>query len=282
MADKNIGFIINESSSDAIEFKMVEDNKDRVIAEGVIQTAEQVNRNKRCYARNDLAKEIKGDRTKELLTTGNLKGEAGHPQSKELVRQSVIDPKLVQVQYLKLWMDGNDVKAWFRGTNNELGESFDKDLRNGEKPSFSLRALGSIENQGGKAYVRNLKIITWDRVYYPSHPTAYMSKLITEGAVDDLYRFNVPSIVHEFGNEQIVEPGFQLITPFTNASVKNYIMQESANMKTILDNFDVFYQSISLNESGNMVSLVDKDYNTICVPMERYVQNEIMNYCLGR
>ena len=48
MADKNIGFIINESSSDAIEFKMVEDNKDRVIAEGVIQTAEQVNRNKRC------------------------------------------------------------------------------------------------------------------------------------------------------------------------------------------------------------------------------------------
>ena len=282
MADKNLGFIINEVSSDAIQFKIAKESDERVIGEGIIQTAEQLNRNKRCYGKNDLASEIKSPRMKELIPTGNLKGEAGHPQSKELARQSVIDPKLVQVQYLKLWMDGNDVKAWFRGTNNDLGASFDQDLRHGEKPSFSLRALGSIENKNGKAYVKNLKVITWDRVYFPSHPTAYTTKLITEGALDDFYTIKTPDIVLEYGNEFVVDPGYQLITPFTNRQVQNFIVQESSNVKAIIDNFDVFYQSISLNEAANQVTLVDKEYNTVCVPLERYVQNEIMNYCIGR
>ena len=277
MAISNIGYIINESAATEIEFKVKNDDGYRVLAEGTIQEAEQLNRNRRVYAHKDLYREIYvTPRTKELLTTGNLKGEAGHPDAKDLA-------KLVQVQYTKLWMDGNKVKAHFRGTNNQFGDEFDKDLRYGEKPSFSLRALGSIENRNGKAYVNNLRIITWDRVYYPSHPTAYMEKIISEGTelMDKPYKLKANmDMIKEYGNTQAVEEGYQIIAPFSNKSVVDFIKQESCNLQTIIENFDVFYQSISLSESGKMVTLVDKNYDTIFVPLEKYIQNEIMNYCM--
>ena len=180
-------------------------------------------------------------------------------------------------------MDGNKVKARFRGTNNQFGDEFDKDLRYGEKPSFSLRALGSIENRNGKAYVNNLRVITWDRVYYPSHPTAYMEKLVSESAElqEKPYKLKVnQDLIKEYGNIQGVEEGFQIIAPFSNKNIIDYIKQESTNIKTIIENFDCFYQSIALSENGKMVTLVDKNYDTIFVPLEKYVQNEIMNYCL--
>ena len=284
MAISNIGYIINESAATEIEFKVKNDDGYRVLAEGTIQEAEQLNRNRRVYAHKDLYREIYvTPRTKELLTTGNLKGEAGHPDAKDLARQAKIEPKLVQVQYTKLWMDGNKVKAHFRGTNNQFGDEFDKDLRYGEKPSFSLRALGSIENRNGKAYVNNLRIITWDRVYYPSHPTAYMEKIISEGTelMDKPYKLKANmDMIKEYGNTQAVEEGYQIIAPFSNKSVVDFIKQESCNLQTIIENFDVFYQSISLSESGKMVTLVDKNYDTIFVPLEKYIQNEIMYYCL--
>lgn len=284
MAISNIGYIINESAATEIEFKVKNDDGYRVLAEGTIQEAEQLNRNRRIYAHKDLYREIYvTPRTKELLTTGNLKGEAGHPDAKDLARQAKIEPKLVQVQYTKLWMDGNKVKAHFRGTNNQFGDEFDKDLRYGEKPSFSLRALGSIENRNGKAYVNNLRIITWDRVYYPSHPTAYMEKIISEGTelMDKPYKLKANmDMIKEYGNTQAVEEGYQIIAPFSNKSVVDFIKQESCNLQTIVENFDVFYQSISLSESGKMVTLVDKNYDTIFVPLEKYIQNEIMYYCI--
>ena len=226
MAISNIGYIINESAATEIEFKVKNDDGYRVLAEGTIQEAEQLNRNRRIYAHKDLYREIYvTPRTKELLTTGNLKGEAGHPDAKDLARQAKIEPKLVQVQYTKLWMDGNKVKAHFRGTNNQFGDEFDKDLRYGEKPSFSLRALGSIENRNGKAYVNNLRIITWDRVYYPSHPTAYMEKIISEGTelMDKPYKLKANmDMIKEYGNTQAVEEGYQIVTPVTNKNVIDY------------------------------------------------------------
>ena len=276
------GFIICEGSNSDVEFNITGDyNGERVIAEGTIQEAEVQNRNRRCYGRDDLFREIHSPRTRELVTTGNFKGEAGHPSSNDLARQQKIDPQLEQVLFTKLWMDGNLVKANFMGTNNALGESFDKDLRMGQKPSFSLRALGSIENRGGKSYVRNLRVITYDRVYYPSHTKAYTSKIISEGAeyLEDNFIFRTPDIVTENGNIMEVEEGYQIITPITNRSVVDYIMQESANLDTIIKNFDTIYESISVSEDGKYVTLVDKNYETIMMPLERHIQNEIMNFC---
>jgi hypothetical protein len=275
-----LAYIICESSAKDVEFNIVNQNRDFVIAEGIIQEAEEENRNKRCYAHDDLYKEIHCAKQQEMVTSGNFKGEAGHPSANDLARQQKVDPFMEQVWYTKLWMEGNLVKANFRGTNNDLGRSFNDDLKDGAKPSFSLRALGTIIQNAGKAYVRNLKIVTYDRVYYPSHPKAYTTKIISEGASAQANKYiYIPKMVEEHGNIQLVEEGFQIITPITNASVRDYIMAESANLNTIVNNFDTFYESILLSEDGKSVTLVDKNYDRIVVPVERHIQNEVMNFC---
>ena len=278
MRKNPIAYIICESSAKDAEFNIVAQKTDFVIAEGVIQEAEEENRNRRVYGHDDLFREIHSAKQQELVSTGNFKGEAGHPSANDLVRQQKIDPTLEQVWYTKLWMEGNYVKARFRGTNNDLGRSFNQDLLDGQKPSFSLRALGTIQNEHGKAYVRNLRIITYDRVYYPSHSKAYTQKIVSERASISPYIY-IPDKIKEAGNIQLVEEGFQIITPITNASVRDYILQESCNLNTIIDNFDTFYESIQLSSNGKEVTLIDKNYDRIVVSLEQHIQNEIMDFC---
>ena len=276
-----LAYIICESTAQDVEFNIVNQNRNFVIAEGILQEAEGENRNHRCYAREDLFKEITSPRQQELVQSGNFKGEAGHPMDVNLARQQTIDPTLVQVWYTKLWMDGNLVKAHFRGTNNELGRGFNADLLDGQKPSFSLRALGRIENQKGKAYVKGLKIVTYDRVYYPSHSKAYTSKIIGddgEKVMANSAKFSTPISVKEAGNNMVMtESG--ILSPICSESVRNYLISESANIDFIRKNFDTFYESIKLTEDGNSVALTTKDYDTILVPVERHISNEIMEFC---
>ena len=280
MADKNLGFIINETVTENVEFKITSSYKDRVIAEGTLQDADNQNRNRRCYAAADLRREIYGPRLHELITTGNFKGEAGHPSSTELARQQKVDPTLEQVLYIKLWMENNLVKAQYMGTNNELGNTFDKDLRMGQKPSFSVRALGSIENRNGKAYVRNLRIITYDRVYYPSHKAAYTEKLVSENAalLKEDFLFKVPDVVTESGNVMVDTGHNGIIVPITNKQVVDYVKEESDNLNIIIDNFNCIYETANVDADCKHVNILDKDYNIYKVPIEKHIQNEMMNY----
>lgn len=255
-----IGYIILESSPIEVQdSKIVSESGKRAIGEGILQTAEEENRNGRRYLYNDLLSEINCPRTKELLTTGNMLAENGHPMDTSLTRQQTIDPNNTVARFLKIWMDGNNVMAQFKGTNNALGEEFDQDIREGIRPSWSLRALGSLTNRRGRNIVENLKIITWDRVIYPSHPKAYTTKLISEsGSID------IPS------NEG-------RIIPITNDSVMSYIKSESANIKSLLNQIDFMYESAIINNK-NQVQLVAKNGDIFVVNLERHIYNEIQKY----
>lgn len=273
MDNKVIGNIILEGASTA-EDVILKDNKNdrRVIAEAIIQDMDVENRNHRIYAAADLKPEINGPRMKELLKAGQMLGEYGHPLSEDLVRQQTIDPKLVAVRYLKIWTEGNLVKAHFMGTNNDFGSYIDQDLRDGYKPAFSLRALGSIENINGKAYVKGIKIITWDSVIYPSHSKSYVSHIVSESA-------NLSGTVNE--NQVIVEendPG--VIIRITNGDAKevlNRLQRESANITTIVETFDGLYDDIRL-KNNNKLSLTSRFGDKIEVNLEQHVSNIIMDY----
>jgi hypothetical protein len=283
---KTIGYILQEESSVVKNMKIVAENNRRVVAEGILQTAEEINRNGRFYERKELFPELESPRIAELLSTGNLKGEDGHPASKELSRQQTIDPMFTCVKYLKLWTKGDDIWATFRGDNTARGEYFDMDLRDGDLPSFSLRALGTIDNKAGKAFVRNVRVITWDRVYYPSHKRAYTKGIVSESAGFGDARLASPRGINENGiltidgssNKLYETSESGIIAPITNDSVINYIKSESANIHTIMNNFDIFYDTITVTENGNSVQMVDKSGNTIIVSLEKYIFDEIMNY----
>ena len=269
---RQIAHVIHESTEEVKEMNVVGEKNGKPIAEGYLQTdLNDKNRNGRIYGTKQIKKEVEGDRIQnELIPTGNMKGHDGHPSDPSMVVQQTIDPKLCSVKYTKIWMEGDNVKANFTGTNNALGKAFIEDLLDGEKPSFSLRAIGSVMNKGGAVYVENVKIVTWDRVYFPSHKKAYTTKLLSESAgiigldeSNDLYNNN----------------GKGILMPITTESMRSYIKSESANIHKILESFDVYFDSLSLIENGRSVQMVTKEGDVMIVALENYIKDEFMRYC---
>lgn len=270
----NIGYVIIETSTTSTDVepaKLIKKRDDgRIEAEGILQEANMKNRNGRWYDSRDLFPELVAPRQVELLNTGNMRGENGHPLSKDLVRQQTIDPNNTVCIYTKFWTEGNFVKGRFFGTYNDKGEEFDKELRMGMSPSFSLRALGSIQNTRRGAEVKGIKIITYDRVIFPSHDKAYTTGLVSESA----------GLVPD-GNKMLLEESDSgLIIPITNDQVIDYINSQSLTVKQIRESFDLLYDDIKLVKNKSQVQLTDKAGGIFVVNLENYIHNEIMNACL--
>lgn len=270
MINSNIGYIICESYTEPQQITINPKTiNNKVVAEGILQTADEKNRNGRYYSKEELFPQLTCPRTLELLRTGYLRAEMTHPLSKDLQRQSTIDDTRTCARFLKLWTEGNNVWATFTATNNKFGEAFNADLLEGCLPAWSLRALGSIEQTRRGAEVKNLRLITWDQVIYPSHPGAYTQRIVSESATDY-------SLLTEAQGFDTSSNG--MIIPITNDSVISYLQSESANLKFIRECFDFAYNDIRVNESGTRVLLTTNEGDTIAVNMESYIHNELMNY----
>jgi hypothetical protein len=291
--DRKIGYMISESAAMPVaEFKIVKEDLNvpnspyRVTASGVLQTGNQKNRNGRIYRTEDLAREIAAPRQIELLSTGNMLGRCGHPigpDAQSLVVQQTIDPKECDVRFLKFWMDGDNVWANFMGTNNDLGETFDKDLRIGVLPAFSLRALGTLKASPQGAFVENLKMITYDHVIYPSHPTAYTKGILSESSnIIDLpessFKFTdemdgTKSHIYEFTNEDAIKS----ISMIKEAAV-DYVKDKSLNFHLLKECYDMTKIDTIDISSNNKLILTEAGKNTIVMDIEDYIAKEIQNY----
>ena len=271
MLDSRIGYMICETAtSEPTKPIIIEEKNNRVTIEATIQDMDVKNRNGRYYAEKHLAPEIESDRIKELISSGNMFGEAGHPMSKDIGRQQTIDPNNVSHKFTKIWTNGKDVKAHVRGSANRIGEDFNNHILDDTKVSFSLRALGTVNNTSRGAEVENIKIITWDWVVYPSHKRAYMDKIVN---------VNESVILGESNKLHMEKNDKGIFVPINNKSVIDYIKHESTNLKSVLESFDMLYESIQILEGGNKVQLTDKCGSTFVINLEQYLQNEIMNYC---
>ena len=297
--DNKIGYIINESGILMEDFDIVTPTasgslpfkdeikfhcKDRIIGYGVLQTAEERNRNGRLYTRADLAREVEAPRQRELMETGNMLGHAGHPLSSELIVQQTIDPKICCVRFHKMWMEGDRVMAYFEGTMNELGRTFDADLRIGVKPAFSLRALGTIKSTPRGAVVENLKMITYDHVIYPSHRGAYTTGVINESAAsvpDSGFTLNesndaTKSFITSFSNADVVKAIKEM--GGTNESAIQYIKDKSYNFKMLKEYFDMTkYDTIDII-NPRQVALTEAGNATIVMNIEDYIARELQGY----
>lgn len=265
----SIGYVIIETATTAEDVepaKIIRSDtaNNRVLAEGVVQEANEQNRNGRWYDSRDLFPQLTCPRTMELLRTGNMRAENGHPLDKDLVRQQTIDPEKTVAIFTKFWTEGNLVKAQFRGTNDARGAEFNQDLLDGFSPSWSLRAMGTIQNTKRGAEVKNIRLITYDRVIYPSHSKAYTDGIVSEGSQLLL---------------QKDDPG--MVIPITNESVIDYIKSESCNMRFLKESFDIMYDNIELVNRGTQVKLTDKAGGIFVINLESYIHDEIMNACVN-
>lgn len=272
MISSKIGYIICESDITTQVANLTEQRiNGKLVAEGILQTADERNRNGRFYSKEELFPQLTCPRTMELLKAGYLRAEMGHPLSKDLQRQSTIDDTKTCARFLKLWTVGNDVWATFTATNNKYGEAFNADLAEGCMPAWSLRALGSIEQTRRGAEVKNLRLITWDQVIYPSHPGAYTQRILSEASV-----LNEATIISDNDKNDIM--GESLIIPISNDKVISFIQAQSSNLKFVRECFDFAYSGIQTNKAGTKVLLTTNEGDTLCINMESYVHNELMNY----
>lgn len=286
MNNQVLGSIILERETVSYDAKLIKEVNGKVEATGIVQDTDEENRNGRIYPTEDLKAEIYGDRIqKELIPTQNMKGEAGHPCTSELSRQSVVDIKLTNVLFTKIWMEGRDVHANFRGTNNDLGRAFNADLLDGAKPSFSLRALGSVDrDKSGKCYVRNIRIITYDNVIFPSHKRAYTTGFVTrenKSINEAAYvKFGATTNYVDTNCGYVRENG--LLIPVVNKQCVDYIKNESANLKSLSNSFEVEYGSAIIVEGGKKVMLTLPTGDKMIINLEQYIADEIRNYCYNK
>ena len=282
MKNNIAAYIICESDINTSLEKVEKGVDGKAIGEGIIQTADERNRNGRYYAEEELFPQLVAPRTKELLAAGYLRAEMGHPLSKDLARQSVIDDKITCARFLTLWTEGKNIWARFKGTNNEYGRAFDLDLKEGCKPAWSLRALGSVVQTSRGAEVKNLRVITWDNVIYPSHPGAYTQRIVSESlAIANEAVTTGTTPTGKIITENDLN-GVAMITPIKNEQILNFLQEQSGNLKFIKECFDFVYKDIVVNERGTKVFLTTNEGETLVVPIESYIHNEIMNYASKR
>lgn len=272
MINSSIGYIICESDT-MVQPATIKPQKfnGKLVGEGILQTANEKNRNGRFYSSEELFPQLTAPRTLELQKAGYLRAEMGHPLSKDLQRQSTIDDTKTCARFLNLWTVGNDIWATFTATNNVNGNAFNADLAEGCFPAWSLRALGSIHQTRRGAEVKNLKLITWDQVIYPSHPGAYTQRLLSESKIIT----EASSTLLEEKNDTT---GESLIVPIVNETVISFIQAQSSNLKFVKENLDFMYSGIRVNENGTKVLLTSKAGETLVINMESYIHNELMTY----
>jgi hypothetical protein len=273
MINNTIAYIICESDIVANDARITNERiNGKAVGEGILQTAEETNRNGRFYSKDELFPQLTAPRTIELLEAGYLRAEMGHPLSKDLQRQATIDDTKTCARFLKLWTEGFNIWGRFTATNNKYGAAFNADLLEGCSPAWSLRALGSVDKTARGLEVKNIRLITWDQVIYPSHPGAYTQRLVSEAMALN----EAASVTDEDqGNDYM---GESLVVPIANENVINFLRAQSSNLKFVRECFDFAYSGINVNKAGTKVLLTSNAGETLVVNIESYIHNELMNY----
>lgn len=234
--DKNVKIIDNGKNNNKVKIK------------AILQDVGNKNRNGRIYTREDMLKIISSPRLLEQLNVYGLKGEAGHPSSKETGRQATIDPTKVSHRITKLYMEGNYIMGEVMASG-PYGKYFDEDIREGEFPAFSFRGIGTLEKRGGQNYAKISVPVTWDRVYYPSHKCAYMQSL-TEGVNTEL-------------DNQLIMTESSMIKIENSNKVNEFIKDESKRLKRLSEALDLNVESVTYNKFSNTVTAKSSNSNII-------------------
>lgn len=275
----NLGYIICETAAtESSNSKILNVENNRVVTTACLQDVGVVNRNRRLYSAKELVdKGFKRERFKELLKTRNLFGEAGHPLSKDLSRQQTVMQENTSHIILDAWLEGNKVMGKLVADYGPMGDKYHNNILAGTIPSYSLRALGQVNNNNGVAEVVNINIITWDWVIYPSHKTAYQKEILFDTNDSKKGSVSESNILSE--NALLLEEDDNgLIEPITKSGVVDYIRDKSDNFKRISEGFDIVFGKTTIDKTGKKIYIPTLEGHTVVVRVDDYLQDEIMDF----
>lgn len=267
----NVGYLILETATERdIPTKVRDISKDEVVIETVLQEAEVPNRNKRMYTKVAIESGIANPMFQEKLKKKNLFGEANHPMSDSIERQSVVDLTRISHVIEKVWWEGNILKGEVASTKTQCGEDFAGLVRQGCQMAFSMRGLGGVvKKEGDLTIVHNpLLIITYDNVIYPSHSNAYQTKVLKEDI--DLINSN-PLVLNE---------GIMIPCDYKE-SIKKFILDESKTIKNGINQFDLDPSTARIADDGKMSISIKTEEGRMVLFTEEKIKQEINNFLLN-
>lgn len=240
----------------------------KTIIRAILQDVGNKNRNGRIYAPEDMKRVITCQRISEQLAAFGLKGEAGHPLSKEPGRQTTIDPAKVSHRIMNLRIEGSYIVGDIMASG-PYGRYFEEDIIEGELPAFSFRGVGTIEVRGGLNYAKVTTPVAWDRVYYPSHKCAYMTNTINESVSLDTLTENTDDNFFIMNESQMFKIDY-------NEKVEKFIKDESKRLKRISESLDMSVNQVQYNNLTNTVTISENTGSKVIFKLEDYVRHQII------
>lgn len=168
--------LIVETPQDNSDFEYIYEEKNhrepsKLFISGPYMMCETVNKNKRVYDRDDMAKEVNRYVT-EMVTTKRAMGELNHPES--------ADVNLANACHLVTTMKMNDnfVIGKSQVLSTPSGKIVECLIKDGVKVGMSSRALGELKEENGVNKVSNMRLIAVDCVADPSCPKAFVNGIL--------------------------------------------------------------------------------------------------------
>lgn len=232
------------------------------------------NRNGRNYFLEPMKAAWEDDHIRELIANNTFFGENGHPSSSDPKRIVSIDPNNCCHRIVSKEFVGTSVFGIVESLNdyNGPGHQLMGHVLQGAKTAFSLRALAPITKiDANRGEIRaKPRIITYDRVVLPSHKAAYQTD---EGI----------TMVHEStGLGGITIDNKDICVPVNSSvmeSLGDFLVDESRQVQNFINTYDIAYESVSLDSTGNNLILQeafdDNIRRTFTVSMESYVRDQV-------
>ena len=141
-----------------------------LIMTGILQKADQLNRNGRVYPETILRREV--DKYMELVENHTAGGELDHPDS------AVVSLANVSHRVTEMWWNGKDLYGKVLiAEETPAGQILKGLLKAGFMLGISSRGVGSVKNKGDQDIVQeDFELIAFDFVSSPSTPGAYLFK----------------------------------------------------------------------------------------------------------
>lgn len=158
-------------------------HKPYIQMECILQTAGDINRNRRTYSKDTLQESI--DKIMPRVKLNEFLGELDHPISKNPSRQLTVLYKEASHLIKDLGWNGNSLVGVLETLDTPNGRILKSLAEQGVPVGFSYRGMGDLRpflENGKQAFsvVGPLHTVTWDSVSFPSHATAKMTR-ISEG-----------------------------------------------------------------------------------------------------
>lgn len=271
MKNEIIGFTITEEVSEPVNENTIDEvkvgNLFYLRFPAILQTFNKLNRNGRDYGGKAMHEGLTAENVQELLATGNLFGEAGHPNTKDMSRILTIMPDMTSHRIKSLDIKPDHVSGIIETLpDGGLGSKMTSLMLTGTMPSFSLRAVAPlIKRPDGTTLIRQKpRVVTYDWVVFPSHKEAYqINSKPVENVIKDI-RANGNCITESF-------------VPVYKSQVLDFLKDESANLELVSSVYETGLGDMRLTSDGQFV-IVQENGRKFAVAIEDKIRTEVNNF----